>query len=161
MPTRTAPPDTRDSRRERILALLGKERLRNQAELQARLVDDGFAVNQATLSRDLRNLGVVKGPDGYELPAPAPRPEAGASLWHAVHASLLGASAAQNLAVLKTPAGGAQLLGLAIDRNAQPGIVGTVAGDDTVLVVCATAARARALVRRLQRMKGTPPRTAS
>ena len=160
MQSRTAPTaaaNDRDARRARILAVIGKERLKSQASLQALLEEEGFAVNQATLSRDLRDLGVVKGAEGYELPArPAAAEVADASLWHAVHAWLRGASAAQNLAVLKTPAGGAQLLGLALDRNALPGVVGTIAGDDTVLAVCSNGARAKALVRRLQQLKEGP-----
>ncbi len=128
--------DTRDARRQRILQLLERERPRNQAELQERLAAAGIEVNQATLSRDLRDLGVVKGKDGYELPqAPLSPQTAHQSLWHAVHTWLVSAQAAQNLAVLRTPAGGAQPLGLELDRAELPGVVGTIAGDDTILVV--------------------------
>ncbi len=149
MPNRTAPPPTdRDGRRQRILRLLEKQRLRSQADLQDHLAADGFEVNQATLSRDLRDLGVVKGPEGYELPqAPLSATTTQQSLWHAVHTFLLSATPAQNLVVLRTPAGGASALALALDRASLPGVVGTIAGDDTVLVVCSNTARARALVR--------------
>ena len=150
MPTRTT--DSRDERHQRILRLLEHDRVRSQAELQEQLAADGFDVNQATLSRDLRLLGVVKGKDGYELPQAPLSPEtAQQSLWHAVHTWLVGASAAQNLVVLRPPAGGAQALGLALDRADLPGLVGTIAGDDTVLAVCADAQKARSLVRRLTR----------
>ena len=152
MQARTNPNDSRDARRQRILAVIEQEQVRSQAELADRLAADGFAVNQATLSRDLRDLGVVKGKDGYELPQAPLSPEtAQQSLWHAVHTWLVGASAAQNLVVLRTPAGGAQALGLALDRADLPGLVGTIAGDDTVLAVCADAQKARSLVRRLTR----------
>ena len=138
------------ARRQRILALLERESVRSQAELQQRLAEAGFEVNQATLSRDLRALGVRKSPDGYELPAAPLSPEtAHTSLWHAAHAWVVSAAAAQNLAVLRTPAGGAQPLALALDRAGLPGLLGTIAGDGTVLAICATAARAKALVRRL------------
>ena len=151
MPSRTTTPASdRDERRQRILHLLERERPRSQAEQQERLAADGFDVNQATLSRDLRDLGVVKGKDGYELPQGTLSPQtATQSLWHAVHTWLVGATAAQNLVVLRTPAGGAQPLGLAIDKAELPGVVGTIAGDDTVLAVCADAAKARSLVRQL------------
>lgn len=140
-----------DSRRERILALLEQAPVRSQAELQQQLAADGFEVNQATLSRDLRALGVVKGTHGYELPqAPLSPQTAHQSLWHAVHTWLLGAEPAQNLVVLRTPAGGAQPLGVALDRAELPGLVGTIAGDDTVLAICSDARKARALIRRLQ-----------
>lgn len=149
MPTPTHA-ERRDDRRQRILRLLERERVRNQAELQSRLAAAGIDVNQATLSRDLRDLGVVKGKDGYELPqAPLAPDSAHQSLWHAVHAWLLAATAAQNLVVLRTPAGSAQPLGVALDQAALDGVVGTIAGDDTVLAVCSTAAKAKALVRRL------------
>lgn len=142
--------DSRTGRRQRILNLLEADRIKSQAELQQQLAEAGFPVNQATLSRDLRALGVVKGKDGYELPhAPLSPATAHQSLWHAVHTWLVGATAAQNLVVLRTPAGGAQALGLAIDRAALPGVVGTIAGDDTVLAICSDAGKARSLVRRL------------
>jgi transcriptional regulator of arginine metabolism len=93
---------------------------------------------------------VVKGKDGYELPQATLSPQtAQGSLWHAVHTWLLSATAAQNLVVLRTPAGGAQALGVAIDRAELPGVVGTIAGDDTLLAVCTDGAKARALVRQL------------
>jgi transcriptional regulator of arginine metabolism len=151
MPSRTPTPTTdRDERRQRILHLLERERLKSQAELQDLLAAAGFEVNQATLSRDLRDLGVVKGPDGYELPQGTLSPQSATqSLWHAVHTWLVGATAAQNLVVLRTPAGGAQPLGLAIDKAALSGVVGTIAGDDTVLAVRADAQKARSLVRQL------------
>ena len=143
---------SQSDRRQRILALLEQERVKNQSALQERLAEAGFAVNQATLSRDLRTLGVVKGKDGYELPQAPLSPDVAQSLWHAVHTWLVGATAAQNLVVLRTPPGGASALGLAIDRAALSGVIGTIAGDDTVLAICADTAKARALVRRL----GTP-----
>lgn len=139
-----------DARRQRILALLERAPVRNQAELQELLAEAGFDVNQATLSRDLRALGVRKGGDGYELPAAPLSPDtAHQSLWHAVHTWLLSATAAQNQVVLRTPAGGAQALALALDRAGMPGVLGTIAGDDTVLVICTDAAKARALQKRL------------
>lgn len=151
MPTRTENPGTdRDERRQRILRLLERERPKNQADLQQRLAAAGHDVNQGTLSRDLRDLGVVKGPDGYELPQSTLSPQAAtSSLWHAVHTWLLTATAAQNLVVLRTPAGGAQPLGLALDQHPLPGVVGTIAGDDTVLVVCTDAQKAKTLVQKL------------
>ena len=146
------PPETiepQQQRRQRIAELLGSERLRSQAELQQRLVEHGIEVTQATLSRALRELGVVKGANGYELPNAA-APNTGGSLFQAARTWLVSATAAQNLVVLRTPAGGAQPLGLALDRGSVDGLLGTIAGDDTVLAICRSTRDARALVRRLQ-----------
>ena len=155
--------DTRQSRRQHILELLARQRVRNQAELQKLLRSAGFQATQTTLSRDLRDLGVVKTSTGYELPADnSPALLAGDSLWHAVRAYLLTAEPAQNLAVLGTPSGGAQPLALALDRASRqsdqlPEILGTIAGDDNVLAVCRTANQARALVRKLLKAKSQGP----
>lgn len=159
MQPRSNTSDNRESRRQRILDLLAQQRVKNQAELQQLLGASGVEVNQATLSRDLRDLGVVKGKDGYELPSAAtPATAASGSVWHAVQTWLLSATAAQNLLVLKTPAGGAMALGVVIDRASEQqaewsSVVGTIAGDDTLLVVCPDAQKARALHKRLLQMQ--------
>ena len=126
---------SRERRRELVLELLGKHGIKSQAELLERLERRGFDVTQGTLSRDLRDLGVRKGPGGYELPG-GPVSGPGAGLAGAVATWLLEAVAAQNQVVLKTPPGGAQALGFALDGAELEEIVGTIAGDDTVLVVC-------------------------
>ncbi|MCB9879702.1 MAG: arginine repressor [Planctomycetes bacterium] len=149
MPTR--PTDPRDQRRHRILQLLEREQIRNQDELRQRLAADGVDATQATLSRDLRDLGVVKGSGGYELPnRPAVGDGAQQGLWQAVRTWLLGATPAQHLVVLRTPPGGAPALGLALDKAGLTDVLGTIAGDDTVLVVLPNAAKARAFCRRLR-----------
>jgi transcriptional regulator of arginine metabolism len=153
MPARPAVQDLREARRQRILQLIGRQPIHSQAELQQRLDQAGFAVNQGTLSRDLRDLGVLKGKDGYALPQGPAEPMAG-SLWQAVQTFLRAATPAGNLVVLRTPPGGAQPLGLALDQAPPPGVVGTLAGDDTVLAVCASTGKARALARRLLQLKG-------
>ena len=148
---------SREQRRETILALVSEHGIRSQADLQAHLARRGHAVNQGTLSRDLRDLGVRKGPGGYELPENGRGGGPAAELLHAVREGLLDAVAAQNLAVLKTPPGGAQPLGLALDRAEPEGVVGTLAGDDTVLVVCPTARTAGQFCRKILSMRGEGP----
>ena len=162
MPTARPRTNERDPRRARIVALLGKRAVRSQAELQDLLRTAGFDVNQGTLSRDLRDLGVVKGKDGYELPTdPNTAPVASDSLWHAVRTWLVAATPAENLVVLHTPAGGAQALGLALDKSELPELVGTIAGDDTVLAVCKTNAKARSLAKKLAASMQRPNRQGS
>jgi transcriptional regulator of arginine metabolism len=152
----TAP---RDERRSRILEIVRVERVKNQQELQVLLAQRGIEVNQATLSRDLRDLGLLKGPQGYELPGGAPPASGGAAmaLFAAARTWLSEARAAGSLVVLKTPPGGANPLAIALDRAKLEGVVGTIAGDDTVFVAADDAAHARRLVRRILALKEERP----
>ena len=108
------------------------------------LSDSGFSVTQATLSRDLEELGAVKlrGVDGgatvYRIPEDGgPRPMVGGTsrLARLLGDLLLSYQASGNLAVLRTPPGAAQFLASAIDRASLSDVIGTIAGDDTILVV--------------------------
>ena len=145
------PPTTREQRRARILDAIRERRVRNQLELGDLLAARGIEVNQATLSRDLRAMGILKGPEGYELPAdPSPVPDdAATALWSAVHGWLLSATPAQNLVVLRTPPGGANALAIALDRARWKEVLGTIAGDDTVFVVARRGAEARRVAKSL------------
>lgn len=140
-------------RRELLLELIAAQPVHSQAELRDLLAARGTEVTQTTLSRDLRELGVVKGPGGYASPEAAQgvavATGGGTALERALAQWLRRATAAQNQVVLITPPGGAQALGLALDRARIPGVVGTLAGDDTVLVVCTDSRRAARLVTEL------------
>lgn len=146
----TAPPSpqngaSREARRRLVLDLVGQRRIKSQYELQAELAAHKISVNQATLSRDVRALGLLKGKDGYELPTA----QGGASgdtslaLDSAVHAWLGSSSLAGALVVLKTPPSGASPLAIAIDRAGWKDVVGTIAGDDTIFVATRTPSDAR------------------
>ena len=148
------PTNTRARRRRLILEVVRKHAVGSQAELLDRLERRGLGVNQGTLSRDIRDLGILKGPDGYELPGDrvvAVGPEG--ELSRAAAAWLLDVVAVQHQVVLKTPPGGAQALALALDRVELTDVVGTIAGDDTVLVVCPGTKAARRVAKRLGAMK--------
>ncbi|MFK7742666.1 MAG: arginine repressor [Planctomycetota bacterium] len=154
----TARDTDRQGRRNRIVQLIGRHRIKSQAELQEHLHKAGIDANQATLSRDLRDLAVVKAADGYHLPSnasDAPVQTQQSSLWHACSSWLSKATAAQNLLVLRTPPGGAQPLAYALDQSELADVVGTVAGDDTILVVCPTDKRAKALQKQLMTLQTT------
>jgi transcriptional regulator of arginine metabolism len=145
----------REQRRALILDWVRERSVRNQVELQDLLAARGVEVNQATLSRDLRAMGVLKGPDGYELP-PVPSPaadDAAMALWSAVHGWLSSAIPAQNLVVLRTPPGGANPLAIALDRARWKEVLGTLAGDDTVIVVTKKGAEARRVARAILELK--------
>ncbi|MCA8941139.1 MAG: arginine repressor [Planctomycetes bacterium] len=127
---------TPHQRRHRIQTLLDEYAIHSQAQLAELLAGDGIQVNQATLSRDLKALGIVKGPDGYTVPAELSPPNTERILARAVAQWLRDAIPTQNQVVLKTPPGGAQPLALAIDQARLDEIVGTIAGDDTILAIC-------------------------
>lgn len=138
-------PATKTARHARIVELIRSRPVRSQTELVELLATDGAPVTQATLSRDLEELGAVKvrGADGgaaYLIPedgTPLLRPaeDAPARLVRLLRELLTGADASGNLAVLRTPPGAAQFLASALDRSGLSEVVGTIAGDDTVLVV--------------------------
>lgn len=142
-------PHTKVARRARIVELLEHHAVPSQARLAELLADEGTVVTQATLSRDLDEIGAVKvpGPDGvlvYAVPAEGGDPSPVAAVADEVAVARLARVAAEvlvtadssaNLVVLRTPPGGAQYLASAIDHTVLPAVIGTVAGDDTVLLV--------------------------
>ena len=165
-PTNPAAPVTKTARHARIAAILAREQVRSQEEL-AELLERHASVHvtQATLSRDLDELGVIRlratggaliyvlpeEPGGAAQPSQGrPREHTAESARDARLARYLGelmasAEASANLVVLRTPAGAAQFLASVIDHAALPPILGTVAGDDTVLVITRAPAGGEAL----------------
>ncbi|GIH17287.1 arginine repressor [Rugosimonospora africana] len=139
-------PLTKTARHARIARLIRERAVRSQTELADLLSADGVQVTQATLSRDLEEMGAVKvrtsdgAPAAYLIPEdgnPVLRPaeQAPARLVRLLRELLTGADASGNLVVLRTPPGAAQFLASALDRSGLPDVVGTIAGDDTILVV--------------------------
>jgi transcriptional regulator of arginine metabolism len=138
---------TKTARHARITEMVRKHRVNSQSELAKLLLAEGLVVTQATLSRDLEELGAVKlrGVDGqpaeYVIPEegsvplrPAEAPPA--KLVRLLEELLTGAEASSNMVILRTPPGAAQYLASAMDRTGLPQLIGTIAGDDTVLCVC-------------------------
>ena len=135
-------------RRELILAILAGERIETQEELVAALENRGITASQASVSRDVSALHLVK-VDGRYAPPPAGALVAN-PLEERISAYLIGhAPAGDNMIVLKTPPGEAPGVALALDRLDLPGVVGTVAGDDTILVAVRELTALRAVRRRL------------
>jgi transcriptional regulator of arginine metabolism len=134
-------------RQGQILKIIHSKPIHTQEELARELTEIGIPATQVTLSRDLRDLGLVKTKDGYvQLQEP---PEKGAQFESAVNEYLLDIRLAQNQLVLKTPAAHANSLAIAIDHVDPPEVAGTIAGDDTVLVVCTDQAAAQAFQQKL------------
>jgi transcriptional regulator of arginine metabolism len=154
---------TKAARQQRIADLLTRTAVRSQTQLAQLLADDGIEVTQATLSRDLLELDAVKVriPSGalvYAVPAQGgdPRPQAAgestaaeARLSRLLNELLVSAEGSANLALLRTPPGAAQFLASAIDRVRPEDVLGTVAGDDTVLVISRRADGGAATAERL------------
>ena len=136
-----------------ILEAVQREPVRSQEQLRQRLRAAGFDVTQATLSRDIRELGLVKGgADGaYQPPgqAAANGQTARSALQRALGEYLTRVDRVQQMIVLRTGPGQAQLLAVALDRVRLPEVVGTIAGDDTILVIAPDVRRARVLVKKL------------
>ncbi|MEU7480691.1 arginine repressor [Lentzea sp. NPDC042327] len=136
---------TRTARQGRIVEIVSQQAVRSQSELAKLLAAEGIEVTQATLSRDLDELGAVKlrGPDGgapvYVIPedgSPVRGVQGGTTrLVRLLSEWLVSADSSGNLAVLRTPPGAAQFLASSLDRAALHEVVGTIAGDDTILVV--------------------------
>ncbi len=143
------------ARRQALIRdIVQREPIRSQEQLRRRVKAGGFDVTQATLSRDIREMGLVKGgADGaYQPPAQAlANPVTATSmLQRALSEYLTQVNRVQQLVLLRTGPGQAQLLAVALDAARLPEVVGTVAGDDTILVIAPDIRRARALVRRLE-----------
>lgn len=141
-------------RQNLILELVEGEVITSQEQLRERLRAQGISTTQATLSRDIRDLGLVKrAADGaYRRPQAAEAKavaDPDAVLRHAVEEYLRTRETVQQLVVLKTDTGQAQPLAVAIDRVRLGEIVGTIAGDDTILVICRSAADAITLEKKL------------
>jgi transcriptional regulator of arginine metabolism len=158
---------TRSARHARIAELISAGPVTSQTQLARLLAESGIEVTQATLSRDLEELGAVKlrGSDGspasYVLPpenAPLrPAQSAPPRLTRLLTELLTSAEGSANLAVLRTPPGAAQFLASALDKVALPGVLGTIAGDDTLLVVSRDPDGGAALAERLQALAQRTP----
>ena len=162
-PASSASPVTKAARHAQITGILAMPGtpVRSQEDLAERLAELGVHVTQATLSRDLVELGAVRlrGPDGgliYALPG---EPAFGgllqdpsARLARVAGELLVTAEASGNLIVVRTPAGAAQLLASAIDHAGWPSVLGTVGGDDTVLVIARDPAGGADVARALLRL---------
>ena len=148
MPTASTVPATKAARHALITAVLVRQPVHSQSELADALAQEGVSVTQATLSRDLVELRAVKirtsggalayavpAEGGSRTPAHADSEVLAARLARLCAELLVTADASGNLVVLRTPPGAAQFLASAIDHSVLPGVLGTIAGDDTVLVI--------------------------
>ena len=146
--------DLKERRHRAIADLIRGQALSSQEELADRLGSLGFAVTQATISRDIRELRLEKTSDAlgrprYVLPGRDGRPDPRAALEGILRQFGVRATVAANLVVVHSELGSAPAIARALDRLDHPKIVGTLAGDDTCLVVTASTADARKVAREL------------
>jgi transcriptional regulator of arginine metabolism len=153
---------SRAARQQRIVEILSATPVRSQTELLDHLAADGIEVTQATLSRDLVDVGAERVRVGkslvYAVPgeggdrtvrAATDGEERGTRLQSRCHELLVSAEASANLVILRTPPGAANFLASALDHATIDGVLGTIAGDDTIMVVTRGASASRDLVDRL------------
>ena len=145
------PPTTGDQlqRRAALRELLESGPAQTQASLVSALENLGHVATQSSVSRDLREIGAIKTARGYELPeADGAGDEQVAGVAELLRSI---APAGANLLVIRTGVGAAQRVGLALDRSGWPGMVGTIAGDDTVFVATESAHAQKNLITRIER----------
>jgi transcriptional regulator of arginine metabolism len=139
-----------------LLEILRDERIPSQEVLRERLAERGMDVAQATLSRDLRELGVIKMADeeGSLYTVPPDVTDPAPTLTRLLPALYLGAEGVNNLLIVRTLVGGAQPLAAAIDWEEWPEVLGTIGGDDTVLLILRAPESMPEVVRRLEELAG-------
>jgi len=139
------------SRHAAIRDLLSEREVGSQDELRRMLFRRGHRVTQATLSRDMHELRLVKTQDGYKLPQSEEAELLLPSIERLIQAFVYDVKTAQNLVVIKTSAGSAQPVSAAIDAEDWEEVVGTIGGDDTILTITPDARTAATLAQRLRK----------
>ena len=144
----------KQQRHTAIRDLLVTTSVLSQDDLRRRLAKRGFTVTQATLSRDIHELRVMKGPNGYALPENGGEDDDMPGIRETLSNFGMEVKQAQNLLIVITTTGSAQPVAAALDYEDWPELMGTIAGDDTVLVICADAKQAAMLKARMEGLIG-------
>ncbi|MBR2900898.1 MAG: arginine repressor [Clostridia bacterium] len=146
-------------RQSKILELITEYRLDTQEELQEKLKECGFNVTQATVSRDIRELGIIKseGDDGvykYRTVKTREQSDEGGKFSAILRQTVANVAFANNLIVVKTHSGMGSAAGAAVDSMQLPNVIGTLAGDDTLLIIAADNENAKIITKTLNEMIG-------
>lgn len=151
----------KSARQRRIIQLVRERPVTSQDQMVKLLRSSGCPATQATVSRDLDELGAVKvrrdGKVAYALPSETPQAPVGDALRRMLSESVIGLESTGNLLLVRTPPGHAGMVAGAMDRAGIEGVAGTIAGDDTILVVCRQGVLPRRVERRLRSMVGAIP----
>lgn len=142
-------------RQRKIIEIIRSRLIETQEDLAAALKESGFEVTQATVSRDIKELGLLKVPEDnnlfrYALPGQEPVRRSGERLRRLFPDLVVGVEVSENIIVIKTHPGGAQSVALAVDQAGWPEIIGTVGGDDTILVVVKPKQAAGSVLKRFE-----------
>lgn len=151
------PVPVKTQRHAAILDLVRTRRVPSQETLRELLSERGIEVAQATLSRDIRELGLIKVPDeegGSVYTVPSHSADPTPTLARLLPSLYLGSEGVGNLLVVRTLTGGAQPIAVALDRAEWPEVVATIGGDDTILVILRQAGQMEAVVQRLEEIAG-------
>jgi transcriptional regulator of arginine metabolism len=144
---------SKTSRQNLILDLVQQEAVVNQEQLRRLLLRQGFDVTQATLSRDINELALVKTPSGYTIARNEPQSEPGLhSIGRLVREFVVEVREAQSMLVIRTATGSAQPVAAAMDSEGWQEIVGTIGGDDTILVISQSKKNAHRVAMRIKGM---------
>lgn len=145
---------SREARQRKILEIISSHDIDTQEELVSRLAAEGFAVTQATVSRDIRDMSLVKtlAADGrkYRYQAQPPKDSKAERFISVFRNTVLSIRAAENLVVIKTETGSANAAAETIDRLDMDGILGVIAGDNTIFVAVDSSANAHAVADKLE-----------
>jgi transcriptional regulator of arginine metabolism len=143
-------------RQRRIVQILRRRAISSQEELAELLRRNGERVTQATLSRDLEELGAIKVRENGGVVYRLPEEPSASDEWlqRMLHEFMLEVEASGTMVVVKTPPGGANAVARALDNAALKDVIGTVAGDDTIILVCREGVRGQTVARKLRSMAG-------
>ena len=144
----------KQQRHTAIRELLSDTAVLSQDDLRRKLMKRGFTVTQATLSRDMHELRIYKGPNGYALATADDEDDDVPAIRETLENFGLEVKQAQNLLIVITTTGSAQPVAAALDYEDWPELMGSIAGDDTVLVICEDAAKAAVLRERMEGLIG-------
>lgn len=141
---------TKQARQARLLDIVRGHRIESQEELSLRLRGEGVAVTQSTLSRDIRELGLVKVRGCYRAEGGHPEPAPGEALRRTIGQFVVSTAVSGNMLVIRTSPGNAHSVGVVLDAARWPEVLGTVAGDDTVFVLLSGGRHGRTVLGRIR-----------
>jgi transcriptional regulator of arginine metabolism len=142
----------KNARQGRILAICRERQVRSQEEMSEILAQQAISVTQATLSRDLRELGLVKVRGSYRIPGEVPSSQPDEVVRRAFAQYVVKTGVSENIAMIKTSPGNAHSVAVVVDAAQWPEVLGTIAGDDTVFVLLRKASMAKKLLDRIQEL---------